>query len=152
MPKHRPLTQKQQRFVQEYQIDWNATQAALRAGYSEKVIRGAKGAYHVTKSARVKMEIAKIQLANAEQVGVQTQNVVDGLYTEALGLGPDTTAAARVRAWAILGKHLGMFVDRHEHSGEVSRSVTVEFIGSEDNATKTSKPARLGAGEEQRQS
>lgn len=30
------LTPKQQRFVQEYLIDFNATQAAIRAGYSEK--------------------------------------------------------------------------------------------------------------------
>ncbi len=30
------LTAKQQRFVDEYLIDLNATQAAIRAGYSEK--------------------------------------------------------------------------------------------------------------------
>lgn len=30
------LTEKQQRFVEEYLIDLNATQAAIRAGYSEK--------------------------------------------------------------------------------------------------------------------
>lgn len=30
------LTRKQQRFVDEYLIDLNATQAAIRAGYSEK--------------------------------------------------------------------------------------------------------------------
>ena len=30
------LTEKQQRFVDEYLIDLNATQAAIRAGYSVK--------------------------------------------------------------------------------------------------------------------
>ena len=30
------LTAKQQRFVDEYLIDLNATQAAIRAGYNEK--------------------------------------------------------------------------------------------------------------------
>lgn len=34
-----PLTAKQQRFVEEYLIDLNATQAAIRAGYSEKTAR-----------------------------------------------------------------------------------------------------------------
>lgn len=34
----RPLTPKQQRFVAEYLIDLNATQAALRAGYSRKTV------------------------------------------------------------------------------------------------------------------
>jgi len=32
----RELTEKQKRFVDEYMIDLNATQAAIRAGYSEK--------------------------------------------------------------------------------------------------------------------
>lgn len=36
MPKSRGLTAKQRRFVEEYLIDLNATQAALRAGYSQK--------------------------------------------------------------------------------------------------------------------
>lgn len=30
------MTDKQQRFCEEYVVDWNATQAAIRAGYSEK--------------------------------------------------------------------------------------------------------------------
>lgn len=31
-----PINDKQKRFAQEYVIDWNATQAAIRAGYSPK--------------------------------------------------------------------------------------------------------------------
>lgn len=33
------LTDKQEKFVQEYLLDLNATQAAIRAGYSEKTAR-----------------------------------------------------------------------------------------------------------------
>lgn len=33
------LTDKQARFCEEYLIDLNATQAAIRAGYSEKTAR-----------------------------------------------------------------------------------------------------------------
>lgn len=36
MAKTAKLTEKQQRFVEEYLIDLNATQAAIRAGYSAK--------------------------------------------------------------------------------------------------------------------
>lgn len=38
------LTPRQQRFVDEYLIDLNATQAAIRAGYSEKgaTVRGSE--------------------------------------------------------------------------------------------------------------
>lgn len=32
----RPLTAKQERFIQEYPVDLNATRAAVRAGYSPK--------------------------------------------------------------------------------------------------------------------
>lgn len=37
--KGRPLTPKQQRFVEEYLVDLNATQAAIRAGYSAKTAK-----------------------------------------------------------------------------------------------------------------
>ena len=36
MAKTAKLTEKQQRFVEDYLIDLNATQAAIRAGYSAK--------------------------------------------------------------------------------------------------------------------
>jgi phage terminase small subunit len=32
------LSRKQQRFVEEYCVDWNATQAAIRAGYSARTV------------------------------------------------------------------------------------------------------------------
>lgn len=42
------LTDKQRRFCEEYVVDWNATQAAIRAGYSEKTARSV-GAENLTK-------------------------------------------------------------------------------------------------------
>ena len=36
---YRRLTPKEQRFVEEYAIDLNGTQAAIRAGYSPKTAR-----------------------------------------------------------------------------------------------------------------
>lgn len=35
----RPLTDKQKKFINEYLVDLNGTQAAIRAGYSEKTAR-----------------------------------------------------------------------------------------------------------------
>ncbi|ABF63533.1 PBSX phage terminase small subunit [Ruegeria sp. TM1040] len=56
------LTAKQERFVAEYLIDLNATQAAIRAGYS------AKTAYSVGHENLKKPEIAKaIQEANSKR-------------------------------------------------------------------------------------
>lgn len=42
------LTEKQARFVEEYLVDLNATQAAIRAGYSEKTARSV-GCENLTK-------------------------------------------------------------------------------------------------------
>lgn len=39
LPKVQPLTAKQQRFIEEYVVDFNAEQAAIRASYSKKTAR-----------------------------------------------------------------------------------------------------------------
>ncbi|WP_210116244.1 terminase small subunit [Hymenobacter fodinae] len=44
----RKLTTQQKRFVEEYCVDWNCTQAAIRAGYSEKTARSI-GSENLTK-------------------------------------------------------------------------------------------------------
>lgn len=49
------LTPKQRRFVEEYCVDFNATQAAVRAGYSERTAR-AIGSENLAKPA-IKAEI-----------------------------------------------------------------------------------------------
>lgn len=62
------LTPKQQRFVDEYLIDLNATQAAIRAGYSEKTA-GAIGNENLTKP-EISEAIAAAQKARSERVQV----------------------------------------------------------------------------------
>ena len=52
------LTEKQKRFCEEYLIDLNATQAAIRAGYSEKTAT-AIGAENLTKPV-IRVEIDKM--------------------------------------------------------------------------------------------
>ena len=44
------LTDKQRRFVEEYLVDLNATQAAIRAGYSKRTARQT-GAENLSKPA-----------------------------------------------------------------------------------------------------
>lgn len=61
------LTQKQARFVEEYLIDLNATQAAIRAGYSANSA-GAIGAENLTKP-----EIANLIAASRTELAVQAE-------------------------------------------------------------------------------
>ena len=107
------LTPKQQRFVEEYLIDLNATQAAIRASYSEKTA-AAIGAENLIKPNIAKaIQEAQESLSNKTQLTVDM--VVNGLLKEAQDYAEGSTQSARVSAWAHLGKHLGMFKDKIEH-------------------------------------
>ena len=99
------MNNKQQRFVDEYMVDLNATQAATRAGYSAKTAneQGARLLANVS----VASAIQKAQLEVSERTGVTVDDVVTGLLAEAEGK-EDSTAPSRTAAWAHLGKHLGM--------------------------------------------
>lgn len=106
------LTPKQERFVAEYLIDLNATQAAIRAGYS------AKSAYSQAHDLLKKPEIAEALSAARAKVAAKTEltqeTVIAGLLKEANREGENSTHGARVAAFGWLGKTMGMFVDRAE--------------------------------------
>ena len=132
------LTPKQQRFVEEYLIDLNATQAAIRAGYSEKTAKSI-GQENLTKPDIQKaIKEAQEKLSNKAQVTVEM--VVQGLLNEAKDLSEGSTQSARVSAWAHLGKHLGMFKDKIEHTGKdggpIDLSLKVVFEDDGEASTK----------------
>jgi phage terminase small subunit len=64
MPDERPLSPKQARFVEEYLVDMNGRQAAIRAGYSAKTAQVA---------ASQMLTIHKIQSALAEAMAARSQ-------------------------------------------------------------------------------
>lgn len=68
------LNDKQQAFVREYLIDLNATQAAIRAGYSEKTAR-AQGARLLT-DVNIAAAIAQGQADRAERVAFDADRVL----------------------------------------------------------------------------
>ncbi len=103
------LTAKQARFVEEYLVDLNATQAAIRAGYS---VRNAdKIGPELLGKTRVAEAIKAAQESRSERTGVTQDEVIQGLKKEATLDGEGSSHSARVAAWAHLGKHLGIFTD-----------------------------------------
>lgn len=68
------LTDKQQRFVDEYLIDLNATQAAIRAGYSAKTAdqQGSR----LLANVKVKQAVAEKQAQRSKRTGVNQDRVV----------------------------------------------------------------------------
>lgn len=110
------LEPKQQRFVEEYLIDLNGTQAAIRAGYSPK---GANSkAAQLLAKVSIQEAIVEAQQQRAKRTEVTADWVVERLRSEATLTGDDSSHAARVSALKALGEHLGMFVKRLKVEGE----------------------------------
>lgn len=162
------LNDKQRRFVAEYLIDLNATQAAIRAGYSERTA-GSQGFDLLKKPEiqaavseemkereerteitqdRVLQELAKIGFADIRKAvkwgdGISVSDPLTGEPVISNGVAlvgseeiDDATAAAvseisqtaqgvkikmhdKRAALVDIGRHLGMFTDKLEHSGEI---------------------------------
>ena len=121
------LTSKQQVFVEEYLIDLNATQAAFRAGYSEKT--ASQGAAQLLVNIKVQDAIATAQAARAFRTGITAERVLQE-YAMIAFANPRTTAWSelgikvhdKLKALDALAKHLGMAVIQieHRHPSEMS--------------------------------
>jgi phage terminase small subunit len=118
------LTPRQARFVSEYLVDLNATQAAMRAGYSAKTANQAGPRLLV--NVGVASAIAAKASDKAEKLDLSAARVLRGLFEEATRLGEGTSHGARVSAWGLLGKYHSLFVDKIEHSGSISLNVSAE--------------------------
>ena len=90
------LTAKQERFVAEYLIDLNATQAAIRAGYSEKTARQV-GAENLTKP----VIGAAIQEAQAKR-SERTEITQDRVLRELAKIGFSDLRKTMTRGGALL--------------------------------------------------
>jgi hypothetical protein len=74
----RPLTPKQARFCEDYLIDLNATQAAIRAGYS---VRTAKEiGYALLLKPLVQARVQQLQAARAEATKITAERVLEELW------------------------------------------------------------------------
>ena len=58
------------------------------------------------------------QQARSHRVLITQDDVLRGLRREATLEGEGSSHAARVSAWGLIGKHLGMFVERRQQLGE----------------------------------
>lgn len=135
------LNPQQKRFVEEYLIDLNATQAAIRAGYSKKTAKaqGSRLLTHVD----VVAAVTSAQKARTARTEVNQDYVVTGLVAEAELKGEGSSSPARIRALELLGKHVGMFTEKHEHSGPNGGPIPferVERVIVDPNPANTDRP------------
>lgn len=114
------LTPKQRAFVIEYMKDRNATQAALRAGYSKNAA-GTVGCNHLKHPVIAKM-IADQEEANQVDALVTVDKIVHRLNK--IACDEQEKTSDRIRADELLGKHLGMFTEKVEMKGQIDTAVT----------------------------
>ena len=126
------LSDKQRRFCEEYLSDCNATQAAIRAGYSERTAR-TQGQRMSTKS-NIQRYIEKLQSERGKRLNISQDDVIRELSDIAFQPlnGENMTTGAikvneKIRALELLGKHFGMFVDRVEQKTEFADGVNVNI-------------------------
>ena len=123
------LTDKQRLFIKEYQIDHNATQAAIRAGYSEDTAQqqGSRLLLNVVIKEAIESDtqtvleklglshewVLKSLKSNAERCMQAEQPEVNGVPVGEYKF--EVTGANK--AIELIGKHMKMFTDKVEHNG-----------------------------------
>lgn len=145
------MTEKQKRFCDEYLIDLNATQAAIRAGYSERT------AYSIGTENLRKPEISayidsrmeeknKELIADQDEVLKYLTSVMRGestseeIVVEGTGDGCSTAKAIekapsekdRLKAAELLGKRYGLYTERIEEKVDMELNINVDYGDEED--------------------
>ena len=128
------MTLKQQRFADEYIITGNATQSAIKAGYSKKTARAIANENLMKPYIKeyIDERLAKLEsekIATQEEVLQYLTSVMRGEKTEPLlvldGEGTQKVIEAvpnvqsRTRAAELLGKRYGTFTDRVDVSAQI---------------------------------
>lgn len=113
--------EKEQLFIAEYLKDFNAGRSAVAAGYSEK--RGRKTGYDLLQKPRIQHAVAgavkKLAAKIAKSSGLSVQRLLDDIDRVASVAEIEGKYSDALKAYELLGKHLKMFTDKIELSGNV---------------------------------
>ncbi len=117
------LRKKQEKFCHEYVIDLNATQAAIRAGYSKHTAKE-MGYEHLTKP-HIQDFISELQAETRDRTLVTVDFVINGIKDIAEDGEQENN---RLKAFDMLGKHLGVYeIDNTQKTIEIN-NISVKFI------------------------
>jgi phage terminase small subunit len=115
------LTDKQEAFVNEYVKDYNATQAAIRAGYATKYAD--RQAHKLVENSRVKEAIEARRQEISRKADVEICEIVAELRSIAF---TDCSRTDKLRALELLGRYKAMFTDRFQNTTENHAQLTDE--------------------------
>lgn len=145
------LTAKQQRFCDEYLIDLNATQAAIRAGYSKKTANriGTENLSKLVIREYIESRMAEKEaalIANQDEVlkyltsvlrgqSKSTEIVIEGLgdgSTKARKMEKEPSEKDKLKAAELLGKRYGLYTEKVEEKVDMELNVTIDYGDEED--------------------
>lgn len=114
------LSAKQEQFCREYLVDLNATQAAIRAGYSAKTAQ--EQASRLLSNAMVAARVAELKAKRAEKADRTAQDVLNDIIAVTAQARDEGDLKTALKGLELQGKHLGMFTDKlqTEHSGGIN--------------------------------
>lgn len=141
------LNERQEKFCREYIIDYNATQAAIRAGYSQKSARS-QGSENLTKP-DILARVREIQHEEAEKMCITPDWVIVRLvevYNRCMAAVPvlewDSEAKKKVfkgqytfdskgalEALEKIGRHLGIYEAKAQAAPEIKFKLPKECDG-----------------------
>lgn len=140
------LNERQKRFADEYLIDLNAEQAAIRAGYSKKYARGNahKLVANSCISEYIKKRMAEKEselIADQDEVlkyltsvlrgeSQSTEIVVEGIgegCSEARTIMKEPSEKERLKAAELLGKRYGIYTDKVEADVDVELNINIDY-------------------------
>lgn len=117
---------RQTKFVQQYLLTGNATQAAILAGYSKRTAT-MQGSRLLTND-EVAAAIVEAQHKTAEKferTHVDVLKNIDGIGKEARAAG---VYAPALKAEQLIGLHIGMWPTRVEHTGKDGGPIQTQAI------------------------
>lgn len=127
------LTPKQQAFVDEYLVDLNATQAAIRAKYSAKTAKeqGARLLSNVNVAEAIASEMQK-RSKRVQRTADDVMRDLAAIRADAMQTVYDKDGNAvmldkpsAIKTLELEGKHLAMWTDKQQLSGDVGLTVKV---------------------------
>jgi len=112
---NKELSDKQQAFCREYMVDFNATQAAIRAGYSASTaqVQGSR----LLSNAMIKKRVDELRTKAAKRNNIDVDQVIAMLLEDRAEAAALKQMGPAVRTTELIGKTIGAFTDRLETTG-----------------------------------
>jgi phage terminase small subunit len=124
------VNDRQKKFVDEFMKDLNATQAAVRAGYSVNTAN--RVGPRLLSNVGIKNAIAAAQKLVSQKTEIEVIDIVNDLQRLAGKAESAGNFSAAIKCKELLGKQIGMFIERIKV--EDDSVIEIRWINQKENA------------------